>query len=472
MIRRAVCLLVAALITTPTQAAGPARPAAVVDTARIQDILRERVDRQQQHRGIVVGIIEPAGRRVIAWGSSGREDGRALDGDTIFEIGSVTKVFTALLLADAAQRGEVRLDQPVRELLPEWLIPQRGRPITLQDLAQHVSGLPREIPGVEASRVRDHMATFDTSKLRGFLSTYALPREAGQGYEYSNVGMGLLGYALATRLGGSYESLLRERVLLPLQMASTAVQPPAAARQRIAEGFDRGGRPSGPMISADTFIGAGALRSSANDLLRFLAAVTGETRNSLSPALQRMLAVRHATNTPRFQAGLGWGMVGEDGRQLVYRNGGTPGFSSWIGFDPDRRIGVVVLANTNTGPGVDDIGMHLLDPANALRASFGREGAEPGTSAAMPAASPQTLQRYVGRYQLSSQQLIDITREGGRLMAHLSGFPPIPLVQQDETLFLARAANARFVFEHDAAGDVTGLAIEQGGTTTRGERQR
>src|SRR6202162_2452563 len=123
-------------------------PLPVLSTGEIREILVNRIDQQRQPVGIVVGVVEPTGRRVVASGNLANGDPRTLDGDTIFEIGSITKVFTSLLLADMVNRKEVALDDPAAKYLPEHLrMPERGgKAITLLDLSTHSSGLPR-VPG-------------------------------------------------------------------------------------------------------------------------------------------------------------------------------------------------------------------------------------------------------------------------------------------------------------------------------------
>src|ERR1700682_5303606 len=165
--------------------------AAVPTDAEIHKILRARVD-GQQGVGIVVGVIEPAGRRVVADGVL--DDKRPLNGDTLFEIGSATKVFTSLLLAEAVRRGEVALTDPVAKYLSAGVkVPERGgRKITLQDLATHTSGLPRLPTNLNPADATNPYADFTVKQVYEFLSSYTLPRDIGSQYEYSNLGGGLL----------------------------------------------------------------------------------------------------------------------------------------------------------------------------------------------------------------------------------------------------------------------------------------
>ena len=175
-------------------------------------MLRERVD-AGKNAGIVVGLLDAGGRRIVAYGTSGRR-GLPLDGQTLFEIGSISKVLTAAVLGDAVARGEVGLGQPVKTLLPRGIsVPSRqGREITLGDLASHTSGLPRmpaDLP--EETQDDDTWASYDVRRLYTFLAAYRLPRVPGTGYEYSSLGVALLGHALALKAGTSYEALVIRR---------------------------------------------------------------------------------------------------------------------------------------------------------------------------------------------------------------------------------------------------------------------
>jgi len=193
--------------------------------ADIRQILVDRVDAQHQSVGIVVGVIGPEGRRVIAYGHLEKGDSRALDGNTVFEIGSVTKVFTSLLLADMVQRGEVKLDDPVAKYLPANVkMPDRnGKAITLIDLATHTSGLPPLPANFNPKDPTNPYADYSVDQLYQFLSSYQLTRDIGSQYQYSNLGGGLLGHVLARRAGTDYETLVRSRICDPLGMKDTRI---------------------------------------------------------------------------------------------------------------------------------------------------------------------------------------------------------------------------------------------------------
>ncbi len=443
-----------ALRLAPSQ---PGAPAALSSTDDIRKILVNRIETEHRGVGIVVGVIDDVGRRVISYGGTDSGAGRNVDGNTVFEIGSATKVFTSLLLADAVQRDEVALTDPVSKCLPSDVkVPERGgRMITLADLATHTSGLPRLPANLAPKDPSNPYADYSVAQLYAFLSSYQLPREIGSKYEYSNLGAGLLGHALSRRAGMDYESLVRTRVTEPLGMTSTAITLNDALKARLAPGHDAtGARVANWDIP--TLAGAGALRSTANDLLTLLAAELRYASSPLAAAMDAMLKVRRPTGTPGLEIALGWHVrVRPSGGDIVWHNGGTGGYRSIIAFNPVARTGVIVLSNMNTDSGVDDIGQHILDPSVPL------------TSAPVErkevAVAADVLERYVGNYQLAPTFLIRITREGGRLFLQATGQPRFELFASAEREFFLKAVDAQITFNVDDAGRVTGLVLHQAG---------
>src|SRR5215813_10731341 len=298
MKRAFTCAALLAIATVETLSLHAQSPAVPSD-ADIRQILADRIDRDRQSVGIVVGVIDAGGRRVITHGSLEKGDSRPLTGDTIFEVGSVTKVFTSLLLADMVRRGEVALTDPVAKYLPtDVKVPERnGRAITLQDLATHTSGLPRLPTNMMPKDRANPYADYSVAQLYQFLSTYTLPRDIGSRYEYSNLGGGLLGHVLALRAGMDYEALVRSRITGPLGMTSTSVTLSPDQQRRLAV-VHNNRLASVPNWHAPTLAGAGALRSKANDMLTFVAANLGATPSPLASAMSAMLTDRRPTGMP------------------------------------------------------------------------------------------------------------------------------------------------------------------------------
>ncbi len=374
----------------------PSSPGAVPSDAEIRRILTERIDVQKQGVGIVIGVIDPHGRRIVAYGAPEKGDKRPLDGNTLFEIGSITKVFTALLAADMAQRGEVRLDDPIQKYLsPTVKIPERGgRQITLIDLATHTSALPRMPENFRPKDPSRPYADYTVDALYSFLSSYELRRDIGAKYVYSNLGFGLLGLGLAQRAGMDYEKLVVTRICDPLGMSSTRITLSEPMRRRFAAGHTSD-LVTVPEWEIPSLAGAGALRSSANDLLTFLAAMMGYTDNPLAAAQKKALSIRRPTGAPFMETGLGWDIDTRGGSEIISKGGATAGYNTFIGYSPKNRVGVVALANTSAGEGTTDIGQHLLDARYPLWVPESSPSSE-------RTLETKVLDGYVGHYELDA----------------------------------------------------------------------
>jgi len=339
--------------------------------AEIRRILADRVYSRNLGIGIVVGVIDAKGSRVFAFGGLSRNDHRRLDGETVFEIGSVTKEFTSLLLTDMARRGEVALTDAVSRYLPAGVtVPERNnRQITLADLSTHSSGLPRMPSNFKPKDDANPYADYSVQQLYDFLSGYRLTRDIGTEYEYSNLGAGLLGHVLSLRAGMSYEVLVRARILDPLGMSNTRITLTPEMKARIAVGHKETPRTSDnpygltpvPNWDIPTLAGAGALRSTANDMLTFLAAYLGYVKTPLADAMADQLSIRRPSDRADFDVGYGWRVQTKYGSTIVWHGGATGGYRCYIGFDQSARVGVIVLSNVLM-PLVDDIGPHLLNP--------------------------------------------------------------------------------------------------------------
>jgi D-alanyl-D-alanine-carboxypeptidase/D-alanyl-D-alanine-endopeptidase len=432
----------------------------VPSSEKIRQILVDRLGPSPNHVGIVVGVIDPAGRRVIAVGSAGENRG-AVDGNTVFEIGSITKVFTSLLLADMVERGEVALDDPVAKYLPpDVKMPERnGRAITLEDLARHRSALPPLPTNLnEGADPQNPYAHYSVKQLYSFLSSYELSRDIGAEFEYSNLGGGLLGHVLALRAGTDYETLVRTRICLPLGMRSTAIFLPADMKSRLAEGHN-GQFESTKNWDLPTLAGAGALRSTATDMLSFLAAQLGYEDKGLAPAIAASRSAWMPAG-PGMEIALGWLKRPKKDSEIIWHNGGTGGYRSFAGFDPKARTGVVVLTNVSTLVGVDDLGFHLLDPDSPLLPPDSPMLRPPKKRTEIT-LDPDVLEKYVGKYELAPNMIFTITRKDNQLYAQLTGQGASEIYPESETEFFLRVVDAQIIFKTDDKGRVNALVLHQ-----------
>ena len=427
-----------------------------VSDADIKTALADRIDTGKKSVGIVVGTIGPAGTRVVGYGKLSASDPRTPDGDTVYEIGSVTKVFTSLLLADMVNKGEVKLDDPVAKFLPATVkVPERnGKKITLVDLATQSSGLPRMPSNFKPKDPQNPYADYTPQQMYDFLSGYQLTRDPGEKYEYSNLGVGLLGHALSLRAGKDYETLVRERILKPLKMDNTAVTFTPAMKAHLAAGHDPSLKPAANWDIA-TLTGAGAIRSTANDMLKFVAAYLGYTQSPLAAAMKTQLATRRSTTIPDVEIALNWHILKKYDREIVWHNGGTGGYHSFVGFDLKSRTGVVVLSNSAND--IDDIGRHVMDARFELaKIEAPREHKE-------VAIDTKVFERLVGKYQLTPAFVIDVTREEDKLFLQATGQPKFQLFPESETEYFLKVTDAQITFVKDDSGKFSKLILHQMG---------
>jgi len=321
----------------------------------VEAFLYENFD--DRNFGMVVGLLDEHGSRVYSAGKLDNATDRSVDGDTLFEIGSVTKVFTALLLLEAAQRGEVNVDDPVAKYLPKTArMPARnGKEIKLINLAAQDSGLPNnpthpsgkapEALSLEERKELVESCTVDD--LYTFASGHQLAHDPGERFIYSNVGMAILGQILMQRTGKDYESLVVDRICRPLKMESTCITLTHAQRDRLATSHLDDGVAS-ERLHLKGMVGSGALLSTANDLLRFLSATLALTETHLKSQMEEMQKVRHTNSTEFGRTATPWwdqGVYNPPGADLLGHAGGTYGSKAFIGFDKAKRRGVVVLTN-------------------------------------------------------------------------------------------------------------------------------
>jgi CubicO group peptidase (beta-lactamase class C family) len=327
------------------------------------DLLAERAMRSGRRMGLVVGCLAGGEQRVAGYGRLRADTQATPDGGTIFEIGSVTKVFTGLLLVDLAEQGLVGLEDPLAGYLPAWVrMPTfEGDQITLGDMASHAGGLPRDPRGMLRRWLGDRRnpyAALSVQELYAGLARTRLRRRPGERVKYSNLGAGLLGLALARAAGQPYEALVRERICLPLGMRDTVVTPSGEQAARLAIGYTRRGRPT-PPFEIPALAGAGALRSTATDMLWLL-------RANLNPAGTPLASQLERTQLPRLrmanraEVGLGWLIARPPGAAgpVLWHNGGTGGFRSFVGAA--RQTGTAVVVLSNTARSVDRLGLRLL----------------------------------------------------------------------------------------------------------------
>lgn len=406
--------------------------------------------------GIVLGLLDADGSTRILWHGSAGADALPLGPKSVFELGSITKAFTGILLADMVDRGEVSLSDPVELYLPDGVtVPSRnGREITLLDLTTHRSGLTR----MPANMVREdggpRYPEYTIQDLYDWLSTHELRRDIGAEFEYSNIGTALLGHALERAAGASYEQLMRERILDPLGMTMTSTIVDGDVRRWMTQGHGEDGTVA-PYRNWPNLPAMGAMRSNAEDMLAFLAAQVDSGESRLHRVLRDGYEVRAHINE-RVASGLNWQVlkVSED-RSIVGHTGGTAGFSTRVAFDPDLGVGVVRLANVS-GFG-DDLALDLLRRGRPLE---------------LPVVQVPSgvLESYVGEYEAPFGSLFVRLEPEGWLTVQTPDNVRFRMFPESESRFYLRRTPWRFTFTTDDAGEVTGVVADLEGREVTGSR--
>ncbi|MFN8581405.1 MAG: serine hydrolase [Gemmatimonadaceae bacterium] len=466
MLSRSLLALSAVLTTTTSAQPQKSSPRTFPPDSVVAAIIRQRVE-EKRSAGIVVGMIDASGKtRILSYGDPGPGQ-PPLDGNSVFEIGSISKVFTSTVLAQMVLEHKVSLDDPVQKFLPATVrVPSRnGKQITLGTLSTQNSGLPRLPNNMRPKDASNPYADYTVQQLYDFLSSYELPRDPGERFEYSNLGVGLLGHALSLAAGKSYEEMVRERIFVPLGMTHSAITLSPWMQSHLALGHDAQGKVV-PLWDLPTLAGAGAIRSNADDMLKFVAANLHTERGAMGKALALAHQERASTGGPTAGIGLNWIVQHAGADTIIWHNGGTGGYRTFVGFELSTGMGVVILTNSGNA-GADDIGMHLLDPDLPLTPK--PTPPKQRTAIELPES---TLDRYVGSYELAPQFSIEVTRKGAALFAQATGQGAFQLWPESEAEFFLKEIDAQVSFVRDAQGTVTGLVLHQGGGNSPGKKVR
>jgi serine-type D-Ala-D-Ala carboxypeptidase/endopeptidase len=338
--------------------------------------------------GMVIALLDESGSRIFSAGKLDNGTSQEVNADTVFEIGSITKTFTSLLLLDLVQQGDMKLSDPVAQYLPKSVkVPAHGgKEISLLNLAAQDSGLPFNADNLSGNDWKELYDSYTVEKMYAFLSGYSLTNDTGARFQYSNIGMSLLGHVMELKTGTNFESLVVTRICQPLRMESTCVTLTPEQTARMATGHDENGKRAAN-FNLQVMAGAGALRSTANDLLKYLSANLGFAPCSLRPLMEQMQVIRHR-NQPEFGTTAlpwyDWGVWIPPQMEILGHGGGTGGCSTFIGFDKKQRRGVVVLSN-QTALHASPIGYAILQRLPLSRESgthFVREIVGIGTALA------------------------------------------------------------------------------------------
>lgn len=323
---------------------------------------QERIDKDY-HLGTVIGVIDKNGPRYYGFGRMSLSNAKTPDLHSIFEIGSIAKVYTATLLADLERSGDLKITTPLETIVTEarHTVQTAGRTVTLENLMTHTAGLPRN-PTNTDDNDDDRYKEYTAEDLKGFLTSYRITPE-NTGFYYSNTGTLVLEHAIETKTNMSYENLMQKRIFKPLGLKNTYFRAPESKQHLLVTGY-RNGEETEP-VDVGSFPAMGGILTSTEDILTFLGAHLGLIETPIQAAAAATHKVRFK-NDERMM-GLGWSIQKNEtsGKTILYHKGGTNGFVSFAGINLEDKIGVVVLVNGRNW--FSDMGFKILDPTYELK---------------------------------------------------------------------------------------------------------
>lgn len=410
--------------------------------------------------GIAIALIDSSGIHHFNFGKT-TSDGTDVNEHTIYEIGSITKAFTGILLAQQVLDEDIQLDQEISTLLPDSLkIPVVGDiEITVGNLTDHTSGLPRMPYNFNPANPNNPFADYSVEQMYEFISNYQPTCPVGSAYEYSNIGQGLLGHLLALNRNTTYEDLMIQAIATPLQMADTRIIFTLRMKENLAPGHR-----NGQVVEnwdLPTLAGAGAIRSSAADMAKFISANLGYTNTPLAEAMSLSHQIRH--NKPgNMSVAMAWQIKKSENGDVIWHNGRTGGYSSFVGFSKETGKGIVLLTNSSTY--VDDmteIGFYILDPFAGLTTRKFKSDA---------IILPESLlEQYLGVYELQPNLRLTITKEGTQLHGQVTGQQRFEMHAENDTSFFLTAVKAQITFRQKE-GKVESLTLYQLGQKIPGKK--
>ncbi len=410
--------------------------------------------------GLSVGYIEGKHYGIVHLGSSSRARKKA-NNLTVYEIGSVSKVFTGLMLADAVVRGEIDLVAAADAANPAGIrLPSRdGRSIRWIDLSTHRAGLPRLPGNLPLTDLTNPYRDYDSRKAAAFLNQYELPRRPGDSREYSNLGVSVLGYLVAQNAGKSYQQLLRERIAKPLRMTDCTVLLSKDQRKRLATPHDNVGSATPPWTFAD-LPGAGGIHATMRDMMRFAKAQLTPPTGTLGDAIELAWKQQRDADASGPAMGLGW-LIAGDG-QTRWHNGQTGGSHSALFINRELDCAVVVLCNTAVTNEVDQLAMQLVMKAAGREAKpepSETSDHEPGDLA----IDATHRRRLVGRYKLTPSFIFTVRDRDGHLMVGITNQSTQEVFPDSRTRWSYRGVDATLEFKLGKTGPAKSLVLHQNG---------
>lgn len=428
---------------------------AVLRAQSVEELAKQRVEFQETP-GIAVAWLEDGKVSFYSYGVLNLTSREPVTSKTLFEIGSITKTFTCSALAYLVQKKEIDLNEKAQAYLPSTIsLPEKnGKAIRIIDLATAHSGLSRMPGNFTPANVSNPYIDYTDKELAVYLNNCELNTEPGAHYEYSNLGMGLLGYILTQKKNTTYSKLIKETILSQLQMKETFISGETKSKL-IATGYmDKAPVAAWTWSNQSVLTGAGGIISNAEDMINFLKAQLATSDPVLNAAFQDAHKERSDAGSPDMQIGLGWHIKNH---KYVWHNGGTGGFRSFAGFDPEKKRAIVLL--TNSTAGVDDIGFHWLDFSAPLK-----------TLTKSITLDPNAAAEYQGVYQISPTFKITISTQGSDCFLQATGQPKLSIYAEEVDKFFLKIVDAKIVFGRNSEGKIEKLTLYQNGAEREGKK--
>ncbi|HEX3599324.1 MAG TPA: serine hydrolase domain-containing protein [Lacipirellulaceae bacterium] len=421
--------------------------------------------------GLSIGYIEGEHWGIVHLGTANQAKEKP-NNLTVYELGSISKLFTSLLLSDAVVRGDINLNATVEVPNPAGIrLPSRdGRSIKWIDLSTHRSGLPPLPSNMPLTDLVNPYRDYDSKKAAEFLNQYELPRKPGERQEYSNFGASVLGYLLAQKAGKSYEELLRERITEPLKMTDCTVSLSDDQTKRLATPHDKFGSAASQWAFAD-LPGAGGVHATMRDMMRFARAQLNPPSATFGEAIDLAWKQHTEADASGAAMGLGW-MIAGDG-QTRWHNGGTGGFSTALFINRNIKSAVIVLCNTHVSNEIDQLAIKLIQKAAGAPA---REEVKPEANATSGHDSTKLpidaklRSRLVGRYQLNPNFIFDVQDQDGHLMVGITNQATQEVFPDAPTRWSYHGVDATLEFKLMKTGSAKSLVLHQNGANQTARR--
>ncbi len=429
--------------------------------------IQQAVDKMVEDKilvGVAIGLYDKGETTHIYSGYRTAHQAYPINDSTRFEIGSVTKTFVGILLADAHLNKSLDMKTPISKLLPQLSNQDKLSDINLRQLSTHSSGLPRLPSNIRPASVNDPYLDYTSDDLYQFLSEYDDYQKTDNEVVYSNLAVGLLGHLLALNAGTNFETLLEQTILSPLDMKHTYVATPSAELLELALPHSNDMKAVKPW-RFDVLAPAGAISSTLPDMMKYLVAnIKAEQMDEIE--LKKSIELAQQANFPfsndDVSMGLGWLESDRSAGKVIWHNGGTAGSASFLGFNPSSQKGVVVLMNVSAQ--ATEAGFAYLD--GKIKSHLSRY-----TAPVKQIVTADDLSNLVGNYELTPNFVLSVTQREDRLFVQATGQANIEVFPKTKTRFYYKVVDAEIEFALNSDGSAKSLTLFQNGQELIGEKK-